>query len=138
MAAALVVSYPRDAYLFTEDVLLRYRLWWLNRRMKSMARKIYRQLQRDHEALGLPPLPPFSWKALEQRYGDVQLAVDQTEINAYAQCQAQSCKLSRLDYELKTLGATPCTGKGDPHGVSQEMPMPQRACALEHADAPRE
>jgi hypothetical protein len=70
LAAAFVAAYPRDVYLATEEVLLRWRLWMLNRRMEHMARKIYAQLQRDRERMGLPPLPPFSWKALEHRYGD--------------------------------------------------------------------
>ena len=68
VAAALIVAYPRDAYLLTEDVLLRWQLWWLDKRMEAMARKIYQQLQKDHQEMGLEPLPPFSWKALEDRY----------------------------------------------------------------------
>ena len=70
LVAAIVVAYPRDCYWLTEELVLRWRLWWLNRRMERMARKIYRQLQKDHQRMGLPPLPPFSWKALEQRYRD--------------------------------------------------------------------
>jgi hypothetical protein len=37
--------------------------------MERMARRLYAQLQDDRKALGLEPLPPFSWKALERRYG---------------------------------------------------------------------
>lgn len=66
--AALVAAYPRDAYLLTELVVRRWELWCLNRRMERMARRVYAQLQRDHREMGLPELPPFSWKALEDRY----------------------------------------------------------------------
>lgn len=70
VAAALIVAYPRDAYLLTELVIKRWQLYWLDRRMERLARRVYAQLQRDHKAMGLPPLPPFSWKAVEQRYGN--------------------------------------------------------------------
>ena len=70
LAAAVVVAYPREAFLLSEELVLRWKLYWLNRRMEAMARKVYAQLQKDHQEMGLDPLPPFSWKALEQRYGD--------------------------------------------------------------------
>ena len=68
LAAALVMAYPRDANLLTYRIEYGIKLWWLNWRMERMARRVYARLQRDHEELGLPPLPPFSWKALEDRY----------------------------------------------------------------------
>ena len=44
------------------------RLWWINRRLERIARKVYAQLQRETLEMGLEPLPPFSWAALERRY----------------------------------------------------------------------
>ena len=69
VAAALILAFPQDAYLFTEWLVLRWKLYWLNRRMERLARKIYKRLQQDHREMGWEPLPPFSWKALEHRYG---------------------------------------------------------------------
>ena len=66
--AALVMAWPDAVADFLDAVELRLKVWWLNRRMERMARKVYAQLQRDHKAMGLKPLPPFSWKALEDRY----------------------------------------------------------------------
>lgn len=68
LAAALVAAYPREAFLLSEEALLRWKLWWLNRRMERMARRLYGQLDAEGQAMGLPPLPPFSWKALADRY----------------------------------------------------------------------
>ena len=68
VAAAWVLAYPQAVSDWLDAAELRLKIWWIDRRMERMARKVYAQLQRDHEAMGLEPLPPFSWKALEDRY----------------------------------------------------------------------
>jgi len=70
LAAALAVTSPQLLVHLSYWVEYKVKLAWLNWRMERMARRIYNRLQRDNKALGLPPLPPFSWKALEQRYKD--------------------------------------------------------------------
>lgn len=68
IAAALILAYPADAYYLSELVVAKWQLYWLNRRMERMARRVYRRLQQDHREMGLEPLPPFSWTDLERRY----------------------------------------------------------------------
>lgn len=70
MLAALAVSYgPQEIAKLSFWVEFKIKVFYLNWRMERMARRLYAQLQDDRKALGLEPLPPFSWKALERRYG---------------------------------------------------------------------
>lgn len=70
IAAGAALAYPdaTDRWVNALDFKLRH--WWLDRRIERLARKVYRQLQKERREMGLEPLPPFSWKALGDRYGE--------------------------------------------------------------------
>ena len=60
---------PQELSKVSYWIEFKIRLWFLNRKMERMARKMYAQIQKERAELGLDDLPPFSWKAVERRYG---------------------------------------------------------------------
>ena len=50
-----------------ERCVLEIQIMWLNFRMKRMQKRLYKQLCKDAETLGLPQPPPFKFTPIQER-----------------------------------------------------------------------
>ncbi len=64
---ALLLIYPEETNSVVERCVLELQIMWLNFRLKRAQWRLYKQLCKDAETLGLPQPPPFKFTPIQER-----------------------------------------------------------------------
>ena len=65
--AMLAIVFPQETYLVCMKISLEIELMLLNRRMRRLQWKLYKQLQKDAKVMGWPAPPPFKFVRIQDR-----------------------------------------------------------------------
>ena len=65
--AACIIVWPEETEKVLTTVSLKIQVYWINWRMKRMARALHKQLSADMKEHYGTELPPFEWKNLWDR-----------------------------------------------------------------------